>query len=82
LAIGRRGGHRSSGLTGRAGRHNADVAGQSQSFFGEQRFCALAAARPQPGQMNFAFLTSGLSCFRSILPRQQVIELALAAAFR
>jgi hypothetical protein len=41
----------------------ADVAGQRQSFFGEQRFFALAAARPQSRQMNFAFLTSGLSCF-------------------
>jgi hypothetical protein len=51
----------------------ADVAVQRQSFFGEQRFFALAAARPQSRQMNFAFLTSGLSCFRSTLPAQQVI---------
>ena len=50
-----------------------DVAGQRQSFFGEQRLFALAAARPQSRQMNFAFLTSALSCFRSTLPGQQVI---------
>jgi hypothetical protein len=56
-----------------AGRRTSGVAGPSQSFFGEQRFFALAAARPQSRQMNLAFSTSGLSFFRSILPRQQVI---------
>jgi hypothetical protein len=53
------------------------VAGQRQSFFGEQRFFALAAARPQSRQMNFASLTSGLSCFMSTLPGQQVIAHSL-----
>jgi len=39
-----------------------------QSFFGEQRLSALAAARPHSLQMNFASRTRGLSFFRSILP--------------
>jgi hypothetical protein len=38
----------------------------SQSFLGEQRFSAFAAARPQSVQMYFASLTKGISVFKSI----------------